>query len=189
MYLDINLSPLLTHQYEIESNITNIEIGGGLSRFSKVLYPQSYLTDITFPTGKPHFSEVNDLNTVCHFIDFECDILKFDFGGKLFDNIIMCNPYGYGFKHNLEGVLLLNKLGGILKSQGCITIVSNKRNPYTTKIEDLLRNDLHDKINFKFKIEKSDIDSQQEFNNMTFTSCDLKTATVPNERIVLKKTA
>ncbi len=98
---------------------TNIEFGAGCGNFGQIFYPNCFTTDI-------HDGSKCE---IC-YIDFICDVMKPLSWENRFDIIVMCNPYGYGFKDNEDAHYLLGNLAKILKSGGKIIIIGNDTNQY-----------------------------------------------------------
>ena len=55
--------------------------------------------------------------------------------------VIMCNPYGYGFRRPHEAEALLKELTRVLANEGKIIIIANLRNKYCnpTRVQKIIR--------------------------------------------------
>src|SRR5262249_23043229 len=97
----------------------NIELGAGCGNFGIIFYPNCYLTD--------RDTTLMDSCERC-FIDYFCDAHNLPWASDRFDKIIMCNPYGYGFKDEDKSYGLLDELIRVSKD-GCeIIIICNHTN-------------------------------------------------------------
>ncbi|MCV9931802.1 methyltransferase [Flavobacterium sp. LS1R47] len=120
-----------THDFNQTDDILNIEFGAGSGFFGKKNYPKCYTTDLSFPE-KNHFSLESsyDKDTNCHYIDFECDFLSYNFGTKKFETIIICNPYGYGIRRPTEGKNFFDRIGNLLSESGALYVITQENNGY-----------------------------------------------------------
>lgn len=102
-------------------SVRNLEIGAGCGNFGKLYYPECYLTDSDKSLKKSC--------KIC-YIDWFCEAHKLVWGEKRFDKIIMCNPYGYGFRDAEDTEALMNELLRVLIGNGQIIIIGATANPY-----------------------------------------------------------
>ncbi|QLC66712.1 hypothetical protein LPB248_10555 [Flavobacterium sp. LPB0248] len=171
--------------------VGNIEFGAGRNYFGKREFPNCYLTDLKNPE-LDHFSihedyEIRD----CHFLDANCDFYKYDFD-RTFQNIILCNPYFYGFQGLGNAKKFFDRAGDLLENDGKIHIIGSSSNKWCCKdsLEEYLENEIEEyKSNHTFILEAHEELTRQHTINVTynFYKTELKDITVPNERLVLKK--
>lgn len=160
----------------------NIELGAGCGDFGKLYFPECYLTD-------KDTELIEDCLKVLGFpcrIDCFCDANNLPFPENSFDRVIMCNPYGYGFRELDEVEILLNELVRILKNDSSIIIIGHEKNPFCapkrvkSRIKDI---SLQTNADIRFSVE--DIDSEKEYPGYNFRLIEEKRKTVPNKRITL----
>lgn len=102
--------------------IRNLEIGAGCGNFGKLYYAECYLTDSDITLKKSC--------KIC-YIDWFCDAHHLVWGEKRFDKIIICNPFGYGFRDEEDTETLMNELLRVLIGKGGqIIIIGATANPY-----------------------------------------------------------
>lgn len=100
-----------------DSSYTNIEFGAGCGNFGQIYFSKCYITD-------------KEDGSLCptKYIDFVCDIKQPLPWVERFATVIMCNPNGYGFKDDEEGLNLLVALQSILTKDGYILVLGNDSN-------------------------------------------------------------
>ena len=115
-------------------SVTNIEVAAGINKFGKVVFPKCLLVDNN-PRIKSDFihftdhSNSNNPNSV-HFIDQFEDFFEFEINEKRFDNLLICNPYGLGFKSKDSALKILSKVDQLLLNGGTFTVLSHSSNPW-----------------------------------------------------------
>ncbi len=172
--------------------VNNIEFGAGRNNFGKREHPNCYLTDLSYPELLLHFKEHNDYETQdCHYLDNVCHFYDYNFTRK-FENIILCNPFGYGFSKLGNAQKFFNRAGDILSENGKIHIIGKSNNPWCKKesFDKFLKNEIETyKSKYNFEIESYDpLDSNHEINTSYIFYCTgLRDKTIPNERLIIKK--
>lgn len=98
---------------------SSVEVGAGFGDFGKRFYPHCYLTDRdkALLQGAPA-------------LDVICDANGVSFTGGLFNRVIMCNPYHYGFADKELASDLLAGFLRVLQSEGEIIIIGHLNNKY-----------------------------------------------------------
>ena len=150
-------------------NIANIEFGAGKTNFGKREYPKCYLTDKDYPSELVlHFkNHVDYKNEDCHYLDDICDFFEYRFERK-FENIILCNPYKYGFYQLGNAKKFFNRAGEILKVNGRIHIIKHSSNAWFSKkiIENFFKTEIDDlKSIYDFELESFEtLDTNHEIN-------------------------
>lgn len=126
---DINGNPLVHHVNFPIDEVRNIEFGAGKNYFGKREFPSCYITNLTTPnlhhfTHYPNY-ELED----CHYLDATCDYYNYNFNRE-FENIILCNPYHFGFSGLGAGKRFFDRAGELLCREGKIHIVGHSSNPW-----------------------------------------------------------
>lgn len=178
-----------------DPNVSNLEIGAGKGFFGKKFYPNCYLIDDNKEIGLnySHFLSLpdysNNLNK-CHFLDYFCDFNQTGFKGKKFNNIVICNPYGYGFKSVNYAIEFLSNVDQILINKGKLTVLSNSRNVWGAyrRVSKYLEQTISE-ISSNFVLsEKNSIDEEHKYRvDMDYFSSGLEIPTYPNEFYSLTK--
>ncbi len=172
--------------------ITNIEFGAGKNNFGKIEYPKCYVTDLTYPESILHFKNYVDYkNEDCHYLDDICDFYEHKFERK-FKNVILCNPYGYGFDKLGSAKKFFNRAGDILIHNGKIQIIGRDNNKFCKKesLDNFLKNEIEIyKSKYDFELESFEVlDVNHLINKQyTFYQRKLMEKTIPNEKLVIKK--
>jgi hypothetical protein len=173
--------------------VNNIEFGAGKNNYGKREHPKCYLTDQDYPTEDVlHFSYHNDYEIQnCHYLDDICHFYDYNFERK-FENIILCNPFGYGFRGLADAQKFFNRAGDILSENGRIHIIGKYSNGWCKKesLDKYLKNEIEIyKSKYFFEIESFEpLDSNHSINtNYRFFECGLQKITIPNEKIIIKK--
>jgi hypothetical protein len=186
-------NPILYHlNFPNDLEVSNIEFGAGRNDFGKREYPNCYVTDLSYPELLSHFTDFNEDTIDYHFLDNLCDFYnsKFD---RQFENIILCNPYKYGFKGLGGAKKFFDRAGEILVKNGKIHIIGKSNNPWCKKesFDKFIKNDEIPAFKSKYDFELEDfeiLDELHEINtNYRFYSTGLEKQTIPNERLIIKK--
>lgn len=150
------------------------------------------MTDLTYPESVLHFKNYVDYkNKDCHYLDDICDFYEHKFERK-FENLILCNPFYFGY-NGLEGAKkFFNRVGDILTQKGKIHIIGRHSNKFCRKesLDKFLKNEIDIyKSKYVFELESFEIlDENHEINvKYIFHQVGLEDKTIPNEKIVLKK--
>lgn len=189
---DINGTPIIHHLNFPNDVVTNIEFGAGKNYFGKKEFPDCYLTDLTIPDGLPHFTHYVDYEVEnCHFLDANCDFYEYNFE-RTFKNIILCNPFNYGYNGLGSAKKFFDRAGELLSENGKIHIIGSSLNKWCCKdsFDEYLKNDIEVyKPNHTFIIEEHEKLTRQHQINLTYSffRTELKDRTVPDERLVIKK--
>ncbi|MDQ5930359.1 MAG: hypothetical protein QG594_2147 [Bacteroidota bacterium] len=179
-------------EFPNDTNVHNIEFGAGKNNFGKREYPNCFLTDLEFPDFVLHFKQDIDYsNSDCHYLDGICDFYDYNFNRK-FENIILCNPFGYGYKGLGDAKFFFNRAGDILTQNGKIHIVGKSNNDWCKKdsFDKFIKNEIEVfKSKYDFELETYELlDSNHEINiKYKFYQTGLKRLTEPNERLIIKK--
>lgn len=190
---DINGTPIKHNEYKKHDNIVNIEFGSGKNFFGKCEYPECYLTDKNIPQLQ-HFIEcLPDYHKAnCHYIDFACDFYNYNFDGRLFQKIILCNPYDFGYQGLAEGKLFFDRTGDLLDNNGQIIIICNKSNQFVKKkkLDDYLRCAIPS-LQSKHKFIVEEFEEMNETHkirqNYKFKQACLEKDATPDQKIIIKK--
>ena len=162
-------------------HIINIELGAGCGNFGQKYHSECFLTDRSSP------NELKQKCSNCFVTIFYCDAHNIPCGDNRFNTLLMCNPFGYGFKDSEDGLVLLNELARVLRDKGKVIILgtSSNTNAQPKRIERRIRefNRLQNLVQFTILAQK--IDSQQEYSGHAFFNTDGITPTTPNNRITL----
>lgn len=183
----------ISHHDDFPSNldIVNIEFGAGRSVYGKKEYPKCYVTDLNYPELL-HFSQTEDYSDEnSHFLDDLCHFYDYNFE-RTFENIILCNPFGYGFKGLGDAKKFFDRAGQLLNLNGEIHIIGSSTNDWCnrTAFEDYFYNEIEVyKSNYNFVLQEYTQLTRQDNINTTyrFYQTELKKITVPNEKLVIKK--
>lgn len=188
---DINGIPIVHHLNFPNDDVRNIEFGAGKNYFGKKEFPNCYLTDLDNP-NLPHFThypnyEIED----CHYLDANCDFFKYSFNRK-FDNIILCNPFLYGFLGLGDAKRFFDRAGDLLNDDGKIHIIGSSFNKWCSKdsYDDYMSNEIDEyKSNYSFVLEDHvHLTRQHDINtSFSFYQAGLKDRTYPNQILVIKK--
>lgn len=192
--LDKNGNPIAYHEiFPGDVEVNNIEFGAGRNDFGKREYPNCYVTDLSYPNElKSYFKEYQEDIKDYHYLDNICDFYNTNFG-RQFENIILCNPYGYGFKGLASAKKFFDRAGEILVKNGQINIIGKSNNPWCKKesFDKFIKNDTIEifKSKYDFEIDSFEIlDGDHQINtNYKFYTTGLKLETIPNERLTIKK--
>jgi hypothetical protein len=117
---------------KINPAFMNMEIGAGCGDFGQQFFPDCIVTDIRKPSQR-------ECSILCIF---NAEEMPYHWTDNRFNNIIMCNPYYYGFDDpNYFSQDFLNELFRIVSNNGNIIIFGNDSNPYcnTPNISDSVR--------------------------------------------------
>lgn len=192
---DINDDDFIHHpNFPNDPNVTNIEFAAGKSFFGKREFPNCYLTDPITPDINHFMLHSEDYeNHDCHYLDANCDYNNLNLEGKSFENVILCNPYGIGFRGRYETKSFLEIADTILSDTGTMTILGNSANPWT-KYENIDKYYLHllnsGELACSFDIQLEDIDEHHHYRlNHTFYHSDFSVEARPNQIIRIKKAA
>lgn len=172
-------------------NVMNIEFGAGRNDFGKREYPSCYLTDLTYPEMLSYFREYNEDTVDYHFLDNVCNFYDSSFE-RQFDNIILCNPFDYGFKKLGDAKKFFDRTGELLNVDGRLHIVGHSNNPWCKKdsFDNFIKNEIEVYFSkYKFELETYEVLNTDHEINQTykFYSTGLNQRTVPNERLIIKK--
>lgn len=190
--LDKNGNPIEYYaNFPNDQEILNIEFGAGKNNFGKREYPSCYLTDKYFPQVPSYFNEYDSEEIDYHFLDHTCDFYESHFE-RNFDNIILCNPYDYGFKKLGDAKKFFNRAGTLLNANGRLHIIGSSFNPWCNKesLDKFIKNEIEQYFStYKFELESyEDLDTDHVINQKyDFYSTGLNQKTTPNERLILKK--
>ena len=101
-------------EFKDDKTYKNVEIGAGCGNFGKQYYSKCYLTD-----------KDTSLKTICAkcLIDLFCDAHSLRWKENRFEKIILCNPYGYGFKDEEEANTLFAELHRVAVNNAEIIII------------------------------------------------------------------
>lgn len=156
---------------EIHDNpkILNLELGAGCGNFGQKYYPKCFISDKFNP---------QELKATCsaHYVTLSFEAHTIPAPDNRFAKIIMCNPYGYGFKDDDEGTILFEELYRVLKKDGKIIILGTKYNSFSKgdKVKRCLK--YFDKIKGKqtFTLNEKVINASIDYKEHTFRSSDGK---------------
>ncbi|WP_175622834.1 hypothetical protein [Chryseobacterium schmidteae] len=185
-------NPIQYHEnFPHDLNIVNIEFGAGRNNFGKREYPSCYLTDLSYPKMLSYFNEYNDENSDYHYLDNICNFYDSSFD-RQFQNIILCNPYNYGFKKLWDGKKFFDRAGELLNEQGELHIIGKSSNYWCNKesFDKFSKNEIGTYISkYQFELLSfENLNEEHEINqNYTFYTSELRQRTIPNERLIIKK--
>lgn len=194
MILDKHGNPIIYHEnFPHDMEVTNIEFGAGRNDFGKREYPNCFVTDLSYPEDlKSYFNEYHEDISDYHYLDNLCDFYNTNFQ-RQFQNIILCNPYGYGFSGLAGAKKFFDRAGEILVNNGQIHIIGKSNNPWCKKesFDKFIKNDTIKEFQskYKFKLESfENLDTDHQINTIyKFYTTGLKKETVPDERLTIKK--
>lgn len=183
----------ILHHNDFPNNveIKNIEFGAGKNFYGKKEFPKCYLTDLSYPDFL-HFSQNENYNEDnSHFLDDICDFYEYNFE-RTFENIILCNPFGYGFKDLGDAKRFFDRAGELLIDNGEIHIVGSSINPWCSidSFNEYMLNEIEIyKSLYNFQVESFEELSRECRINTTyrFYKRELKQITIPNQKLVIKK--
>lgn len=186
-------NPISYHiDFPNDLEVSNIEFGAGRNNFGKREYPNCYVTDLSYPELLSYFTHFNEDSTEYHFLDNICDFYDSKFDRK-FENIILCNPYKYGFKGLAGAKKFFDRAGEILVTNGKIHIIGKSNNPWCKKesFDNFIKNDEIPAFKSKYNFELENFETLDELHeiniNYRFFSSGLLKETMPNERLIIKK--
>ncbi|WP_173968517.1 hypothetical protein [Flavobacterium collinsii] len=193
MILDKHGNPIIYHEnFPHDMEVTNIEFGAGRNNFGKREYPNCFVTDLSYPKDiKSYFKDYHEDITDYHYLDNLCDFYNTNFQRK-FENIILCNPFNYGFKGLGDAKKIFDRAGDILVDNGQIHIIGKSKNPWCKKesFNNFIKNTIPVfQSKYKFELESfENLDTNHQINkNYKFYTSELKIETVPDERLTIKK--
>ncbi len=162
-----------------DKNILNIELGAGCGCFGKTYFSKCYTTDID--------KKYKD-NCQRYCLDFTCSAISLPFGNNRFDKIILCNPYGFGFRDEEDAFLFLSEAIRVLNTKGEIIVIGNEKNAYAKpqnikRVIDEYMLTEDDKIDISTFIR--DIDPSIDYPKYVFYQSDLNLPTIPNKETVI----
>lgn len=155
-------------------SIRNLELAAGNGDFGKTHFPPCYATDIDGTKEN---------------IDFQCDALNTPFADNRFDNIIICNPWHFGFNNELsneEAQDFIREMVRIITHGGKIIIIGNSNNKYCKpqKVTEQIAIFNATYGNEELYIEIEDI-TATSYPNATFYVTDGSRRTYPNKKITI----
>ena len=158
----------------------NIELGAGCGNFGKIFYPTCCLTDKDKKLIEQNCGQM-------HNIDYFVDAEKIStWASYKFEKVIICNPYGYGFKDKAEGSILIGEMVNVLFNEGQIIIISSSRNSYCLihKIKNSITEFNQKNPTINLVLENETIDASVEYPGYKFYQCD-HTQAIPNQKITI----
>ena len=170
---------IILKEFNDNPHIVNIELGAGCGNFGQKYHPECFLTEKR---------TISELKRVCNdfFVTvFSCDAHNIPCGDSRFNHIIMCNPNGYGFNDNENGILLLTELSRILINQGNVTILGTLNNPFTNRIEKRVNEFNAQNLFVRFDCSINEINSQTDYPNHTFFYTDGVKSMLPKHKTCL----
>lgn len=156
----------------------NLEIGAGCGNFGKIYYNKCYLTDNDL--------ELKSICTTC-YIDSFCSAYNLIWDDGRFDKIIMCNPYGYGFRDDDMTSELMTELLRVLKPQNSeiVIICGNSRFCNPSRVETRMNTFLENNKNtYNLTYNHQTIDPQVEYPNYISRQVT-GTVTIPKNRLTI----
>lgn len=190
---DVNGNQITQNFYNVSDGIINIEFGAGKGYFGKKEFPSCYTTDKKTPSVDHFILHPLNYDTIdCHYIDFDCDFFEHNFNNRKFNNIILCNPYGFGYYGYLGAQKFFNRAGEILNDNGKIIVLCTHSNKFAKKdaLEDYLSLEDSDfKSNYEFMLEEFvNLDANHPINQgYKFHQSCLNKKTIPNQKLVITK--
>jgi ubiquinone/menaquinone biosynthesis C-methylase UbiE len=159
-------------QFIDDKQVLHLEVGAGIGNFGKLFYPKCYLTDkdISLRTG--------------FHIDWVCDAHELPWGEDRFEKIIICNPYGYGFKDPIATSSILQEMLRVLKNGSQIIVICHATNKYAANIEKRVLEFSIEK-GVPLSVERTNIYCTRDYPNYRFTNTGGFTETTPNLRFVI----
>lgn len=91
----------------------HLEIGCGRGDFGPRFYAPCVTTDTSWSPG----------------ISVVCDAHRLALRAGSFSTVVVCNPYGYGFKR-AAGARLMSELLTVLRPGGTLVVIGNSLNPF-----------------------------------------------------------
>lgn len=160
-----------------DKTIKHLEIGAGCGNFGKIFFPQCYLTD-----KDDNLKENCD---VC-YIDYFCDACELPWSDNRFSKIIICNPYGYGFRDDESTEKLMNEVIRVLSNDSELLLLCNNINTYCNpkRVKTRLTTYTQDRLNIKLSISEQTINSKQLYPNYIFRTL-LGVETSPKHKITI----
>ncbi len=172
---------IILKEFNDNFKIVNIELGAGCGNFGQKYHSECFLTE------KRTLSE---LKQVCRdfFVSiFSCDAYNIPCGENRFSDVIICNPYGYGFNDSEDGVLLLSELSRVLMNQGRVIILGATSNKFAmpSRIERRVNefNAQNKSTRFDYMVEEISIN---DYPNHIFSNTDATQSAFPKYRTFLK---
>lgn len=160
--------------------ILHIELGAGCGDFGQKFYPECFLTDL---------KNSNDLRSACgrHYCTISCDAHAIPSGDNRFAKIIICNPYGYGFRDKKDSSRLLTELSRVSKDEAEIIIITTGSNTYSApkRVESRITEFNAATNSASFSYESQEMDTANAYNGYHFRDCDGR-VTVPKFKIILQ---
>lgn len=163
--------------FQDDYNVLHLELGGGCGNFGKLYHSPCYITEKD-EEGIAQCSQ--------NYIDFWCDAENMMIPEDRFEEIIMCNPYGFGFKNNEPAQTLLKNIATILKNNGKCIIIANSTNGYA-RYEKISKEvtTFNQSNQVTFIVESEDIDASQLYQSYEFYTTAKANPTIPNKKITL----
>jgi hypothetical protein len=188
---DIYGNPLVHHVNFPIDEVRNIEFGAGKNYFGKREFPNCYITNLTTP-NLLHFTHYPNYETVdCHYLDATCDYYEYNFNRE-FENIILCNPYHFGFSGLGDGKRFFDRAGDLLCNEGKIHIIGSSLNKWCARdsYDDYMSNEIEEfKSIYEFELLHCVPIPRQHLFNTTykFYKSELLDRTYPDQMLVIKK--
>lgn len=143
----------------------NIEIGAGRGAFGVRFHPPCLATDIRLLPG----------------IAVVTDAKQLALRAETFSKVVICNPYGYGFRMG-EGMELMRELVRVLRPGGTIIVVGHSTNKYCQFARIVTIAESLSGEGMSLAVERRDISPAQDFPGHHFRRVDGST-TVPDVEI------
>lgn len=171
---------LIAKEIADNPHILHLELGAGCGNFGQKFYPHCFLSD-------------NESKSLLKANCKECYVTmtfpahNIPAPDNRFTKIIICNPYGYGFRDIEAGTDLLKEVHRVLQTNGKIILLGSKTNIYTNrvKIQKCLDNYHKQKNKDIFTINEKNIDASVDYKGHLFYFCDRKNTTSPTIQIEL----
>ncbi len=167
--------PLFTDNLQV----VNIELGAGCGNFGQIYYPECFITDM---------ETKSKLDEICtnHFVTISCDARNIPCESNRFKNIIMCNPYGYGFKDRRD-YTFLNELYRVSLNEANIIILTSGVNRFATpdKVKIRIKDYNLEHSTTRFMFDYQEIDSEKDYEGYNFFTTNRR-KTFPKFKIALK---
>lgn len=154
-------------------SIRNLELAAGNGNFGKIYYPPCYATDIDGTKEN---------------IDFQCDALNTPFADNRFDNIIICNPFGFGFNDQIkeESQDFIREMLRIITHGGKIIVIGNDSNKFckTKKVIEQIQKFNSTSLTEKLAVSIEDI-TETSYSDYSFYQTDGSRKAYPNKKFTI----
>jgi hypothetical protein len=143
-----------------------LEIGAGDDSFARAFLEDACVTDRQYHRT----------------LDVCCAAEALSFRDAVFEQVVVNNPYLFGFADIHGGLEFLRAVDGVLAPDGCLVVTGNRRNPYCGNIP--IVRDCAQRVGYGVRVES--VSAAREYPGHVFHTTDGR-PTVPTLRVILER--